>query len=165
MPRENNKNGYKHGGRHTPEYLVWSQMKQRCFNKNCYRYEYYGGRGITVCDRWETSFPNFILDMGKRPSNKYSVERIDNNKGYSPENCKWATMQEQKMNTRLNKNNKSGYNGVSFHKASNKWRVTIGNNHYGCFKSKEEAIVQREEVEVEYLYKIWQSNELMEAFN
>lgn len=89
-------------GKPFPEYRVWLEMKQRCLNVNNKRYKDYGGRGITICDRWLNSFENFLKDMGRRPKG-LSIERIENNKGYTPDNCKWATREEQTSNTRTNK--------------------------------------------------------------
>lgn len=87
-----------HGMSGTPEYYVWAHMVQRCTNPNNQLWERYGGRGILVCDQW-LKFEGFIADMGKRPKGKYSIERRDNDKGYSPENCYWGTDAEQSRNT------------------------------------------------------------------
>lgn len=85
---------------HTPEHRAWAGMKQRCTNQNLPRYSGWGGRGITVCQRWKDSFLTFYEDMGPRPPDKDSVERIDNDGNYEPGNCKWATWLEQSRNTR-----------------------------------------------------------------
>lgn len=83
----------------SPEYASWESMIQRCTNPNRKEYKNYGGRGITVCEDW-LSFENFYRDMGERPGKKYSIDRKDNEKGYSKENCKWSSRQEQERNKR-----------------------------------------------------------------
>jgi hypothetical protein len=89
-----------HGMKNTPEYNTWRAMRSRCNNPNRPEYKNYGGRGIKVCKEWDESFESFIGDMGKKPSGKYSLERIDNDLGYFKENCKWATYKEQASNRR-----------------------------------------------------------------
>jgi hypothetical protein len=88
----------------TPEYKVWCGMKQRCNYKGHTVYEFYGGRGIKVCERWENSFEAFLEDMGPRPSSKHSIERINGNGNYEPSNCGWSTDHEQNRNRRSNRN-------------------------------------------------------------
>jgi hypothetical protein len=91
----------KHGMAGTPEHNIWQAMLQRCYNKNNSEYHNYGGRGITVCDRWLISFSNFYKDVGDCPKG-YFLQRIDINKGYFPENCRWATKKELVTNVRRN---------------------------------------------------------------
>lgn len=91
-----------HGMCKCKEYESWVGIKKRCTNKNSKDYKNYGGRGIKICERWLNSFENFYEDMGKKPTNKHSLDRIDNNKGYSKDNCRWATRKQQNRNTRMN---------------------------------------------------------------
>lgn len=84
----------------TPEYQAWRGMKTRCYNPKFRQFENYGGRGITVCDRWRNSFENFFVDMGERPTPKHSVDRINVNGNYEPSNCRWASKREQALNKR-----------------------------------------------------------------
>jgi hypothetical protein len=83
-----------------PVRSVWNDMKQRCYNPKRKNYKYYGGRGIVVCDEWRNSFETFFADMGPRPSDNHSIERIDSDGPYSKGNCKWATSTEQTWNKR-----------------------------------------------------------------
>ncbi len=89
----------KHGASRTPEYVAWESMRQRCLNSNNRAYRYYGARGITIDERWNL-FTNFLEDMGPKPHPSLSLERRDNNKGYSKENCYFATRSEQNRNRR-----------------------------------------------------------------
>jgi hypothetical protein len=82
-----------------PEYRIWNAMLQRCRNRNNKDYKDYGGRGINVCDDW-LLFENFIRDMGRRPHKSLTLERNENDKGYSKSNCRWATRKEQRANQR-----------------------------------------------------------------
>jgi len=86
----------------TPTYNTWCNMIQRCTNENLASWPDYGGRGITICDRWLKSFECFLEDMGEKPANR-SIDRINNSEGYSPENCRWATASQQQKNRRPDK--------------------------------------------------------------
>ncbi len=100
LRRENQPNR-THGKTETREYRIWTNIKTRCLNVGTPAYKHYGGRGIRICKRWELSFEAFLTDMGL--SNGLSIERRDNEKGYSPGNCYWATQEQQQNNRRNNR--------------------------------------------------------------
>lgn len=126
----------------TTIYRVWVRMKQRCYNPNDKAYKWYGGRGLDVSDAW-CKFENFYADMGDKPTTKHTLERIDNDKGYSRENCCWATMKEQGQNRRSNR--LITYNGTT--NSVSVWAEKIGISHESMRKrlsnwSKEDALTK-----------------------
>lgn len=100
--RKIGKEGYKHGSVNHPLYMIWNNMKARCRSPNATGFENYGGRGISVCDRW-LDFKNFCEDMGPRPSLQHTLDRKNNDLGYEPSNCRWATKKEQSVNRSVNR--------------------------------------------------------------
>ena len=141
--------------RNTPEYQVWHNMKKRCNLKSHPDYAEYGGRGVKVCDTWLESFSNFYDDMGNRPTPKHSIDRIDNNRGYSKDNCRWATKLEQNLNQRIRKNNTSGAVGVCVKRG--RWiaqiKVDSKTIFIGGFRNKEDAVKARQKAEIQYWEK------------
>ena len=117
-------------------YGTWKEMKSRCYNNKHEHYSYYGQRGITVCQEWLDDFSNFIRDMGDRPEG-YTLDRIDNDKGYSKDNCRWSSKSEQSYNKKLG-------NSRGIRKLSNgKWDARISKDNIaiflGVFLTQEEA--------------------------
>ena len=135
----------KHGYNNTRPYEIWENMKQRCYNTKCPMYNYYGGRGITICEEWKNhpeAFVNWALQNDY--AENLTVDRIDNSKGYSPDNCRWVDRKTQALNRNLQSNNKSGIKNVFWDKSRNKWRVQI-DDWSKRFNTKEEAIKARKE--------------------
>jgi len=93
----------KHGMTGTKEYNAWHRMRERCHDKNNRTYKWYGGRGIFVSDEWRNSFETFFSDMGPAPSKKHQLDRTNNNRGYSKDNCRWVTKKQNACNTRTSK--------------------------------------------------------------
>ncbi len=130
-------------------YTTWKNMRNRCINPKDKAYKDYGGRGITVCEEW-LDITNFIAWCEATHPNisGVSVDRINNDKGYSPENCRWADGTTQNINKRMQKNNTSGYVGVNWKKDKNIWEVNIKHHkvlkYVGGFKTIEEAVQARD---------------------
>lgn len=132
-----------HGKTKTSEYKTWAKMKERCYNKSDASYKNYGAKGITMCDRWLDDFQNFFDDMGKKPDPNYSIERIDGGKGYSPDNCKWASkfVQSRHRNSSVGA---SKYKGVCWEESSKKWiaAISVGKiraRKIGRYKNEDDA--------------------------
>lgn len=148
--------GFKCKG--TPEHNSWSAMKQRCFDPKFKYYYNYGGRGIKVCDRWlgPYGFQHFLEDMGEKPEPKkdYSLDRINADGNYCPENCRWATRYEQSANRKWGKQDSDVAGVWKYNK--NLWRASIGVNGKTIAKyarTEKEAIKKRKELERFYLHQ------------
>lgn len=132
--------------REHPFYLIWAAMKDRCNNPECKGYENYGARGISYCARW-AHFANFAEDMWPRTADHLTLERRDNSKGYSPENCHWADRTTQCLNRRNFKNNTTGARGVV--KAGSRFNARFDHKgerfNLGRFDTLEEAVAYRED--------------------
>lgn len=139
----------------------WRSVVFRCYNPVCSSYKDYGGRGISVCDRWNPekggSFMNFYEDMGERPEGM-TLDRIDPDGNYEPSNCRWATNSEQNVNKRRTGKPTSGKAGVNWHKKSCKWEVKISDNGkqigLGMYDDFETAVKVRQDGELKYYGKL-----------
>lgn len=128
-----NQNEKKYGVKYLqnkPEYIAWIGLRARCNKPSHAAYKYYGARGIKVCPEWQNSFDTFLKDMGDRPTNKHSIDRIDNSKGYSKENCKWATRTEQAKNTRHCGNFKYKNKRYTAKELADLFNITLGQFTY-----------------------------------
>ena len=148
------KGGITHGLSSNKFYQTWYDMKYRCYNNMRQDYKDYGARGITVCEEW-LNVSNFVAwcEMTHPNTEGVSLDRIDNDKGYSPENCTWSDKTTQAINQRIQKNNTSGYVGVSWDKSKDKWVAKIKVNKVGikigAFPTIEEAVQARDNYIIE----------------
>mgnify|MGYP001945362811 CR=1 FL=1 len=136
-------------------YGIWKEMIKRCYDQTADNYERYGGKGTTVCDEWKNSFHSFLfwaLNNGYKDG--LTIDRIDNNKPYQPDNCRWVNYFIQAQNKGMNKRNKTGVTGVC-RQGRNRYRAYIMRNgkrlHLGCFDTLQEAVQARKEAEAIYL--------------
>jgi hypothetical protein len=137
-----------HGLTGTRLYRIWSNIKDRTLNPKNKKYSDYGGRGITICEEWKNdfmSFYNWAMSNGYEENKGLSIDRIDNDGNYCPENCRWTTQTIQSRNTRIQKNNTSGYRGVNYRKSTGKYQVEITVNnkkiHLGTFPTAVEGAI------------------------
>ena len=144
--------GNTRNGTAPPEYWVRANMLRRCLDPQHPQYRLYGARGISVDEAWQQSYSNFIQDMGPRPSIKHSIERVDNNKGYSKSNCIWATSKTQVLNRNLKGTKSTGVVGVK--KINSKFVARIKVNYIeirlGTYTTLEEAFKARQQAVAQY---------------
>lgn len=161
----------KHGESGTSLHRVWKDMKKRCYNPNVQHYNHYGGRGIKVCEEWKSDFMSFktwCIENGYREG--LSIDRINNDEGYSPENCRWTNRVVQGRNRRVSQSSVSGVSGV-IRNPYEKWEVSIVDDagkkvYLGSLSDLREAVDVRRQAECEYwgYTKITeeQTNEILE---
>lgn len=141
-----------HGMSRTKFYKSWDNMLGRCGRESAVNFDDYGGRGISVCERWQASFDNFYADMyesyrahvTEHGDSNTSIDRMNNNLGYTPDNCQWATRSMQSRNRRKRVDSVSGFTGVYWYKPLNKWGAKLSDKHIGYFESKEAAVKTRQ---------------------
>lgn len=138
----------EHGMRKTSEYYTWASMKTRCQNPKYKSYDYYGGRGIKVCERWQ-KFPNFLEDMGRKPAPEYTLDRIDSNGDYEPNNCHWVKIHHQAVNKRTSSKHVSVIEIKN--KSGSLWKATLSVKRVrvldGTYDTFDEALRMRKEAE------------------
>ena len=164
--------GHCSGGKRSPTFVSWQSMLARCLNPNDPSFPRYGGRGITVCDRWNSraggSFENFLTDLSERPPNT-TLDRIKSDKGYEPGNCRWLSVGGQQINRRKpirQCGTTSIYRGVYWNKQRRKFRALIGLNgkqhHLGCFDSEADAALAYNDAAKKYHGALAQLNYISE---
>ncbi len=135
-----------------PLYATWNRMRDRCNNPNHHAYHLYGGRGIKVCQEWD-EFWQFVEDMGERPEG-LQLDRIDNDAGYSKDNCRWASKKQQARNRKLKEDNVSGHRGVSWYSKTGKWlaNIKVDGKSYslGYYDDLNQAVEARQAAELKY---------------
>jgi len=131
-------------------YTLWKNIKQRCYNKNYSYFEYWGGRGITMYDKWindPISFIEYVKSLENYDKDNYSLDRENNSGNYEPGNLRWATNQEQNINQRLKngkiKSNKTGYKGIFYE--NGRYRLRLNKIYIGSFDSLDDCVKRREE--------------------
>ena len=144
-----------HGHSSHRTYNIFTAMKERCYNPKSTSYNWYGGKGIQICDEWLDDFDKFYnWSINNGYKSNFSIDRIDNSNDYCPENCRWIDKKQQQKNQGLRKDNSSGVKGVKFHKSTGKWEVGIsvdGKRHYlGVYEDFEEAKKVRMKAEKEF---------------
>lgn len=146
----------KHGMSYSPEYSIWEDMIDRCYNPNNVRYKHYGEKGITICEDW-LRFTKFYEDMGSRPD-KLTLDRIDNDKGYSKDNCRWTTFGVQNFNRGPKSTNNTGTTGVGWREDKQRYRARIGINgktiFLGYYKELQDAVAARKLAEGQYYQQL-----------
>lgn len=141
-----------HGVTKHKGYQVHNDMMRRCYNERTSGYQNYGGRGLTVCEEW-LDVVGFISWFDSNYIEGFTLDRIDNDKGYTPDNCRFADKVTQAINRRMKKGNTSGYVGVSYHKGTGRWSTSVGVNYetlyIGLFPTIEEAVQARDNYIIE----------------
>lgn len=155
--RKNRKRGYrgtckicmKKHKPYVPEKRAWKSMISRCHNPSNKDYSRYGGRGITVCDRWRNSYEDFLADIGKRPSIDYSIERINVNGNYEPNNCKWILKALQAKNLTTSQPIQSKFIGISWDNSDKFWIAKTNGVHVGISKNMLSLVIPLVRIQIE----------------
>lgn len=127
--RQNLLHGHTKGGKLSPEFISWRSMLARCYQTSGPRFADHGGRGIIVCERWRHSFENFLSDMGMKPSPEHSLDRINNDGNYEPENCRWATGSQQARNRRSGHFIETTAGRMTIADACERWNIPYAKLH------------------------------------